>query len=1162
MSLPEEPKTIEGTYVDIRLGITRRSFLEKTTKTTLLLSAGPAFFMEDMKLPASPANRESDLESGFVNPPHSAKPWAGWAWLNGNISREGITADLEAMKTAGLCGAWLQTDESAKRGPIRFMTSEWRELFHHAVTEAARLGLAIDMATNDGYDCGGPWITPDHAMQKLVWTETQVQGPRELSMSLPQASANLNYYRDIAVIAYRIPTDEEDISDAVACKVEVSRGNPAFILHEYERPLTARGITVVAWPPYKGSSDSLQWELQVSDDGSTFRTIVRFELEGYVPKTFPIEEVRARYFRLLAPFGDALKNPDLPPAFLHGYDQAGFRLFRSARLRLWEQKAGFINAVSIDGQDGPPAPVKETRLEDVIDITSHMKDGGGLDWNVPEGNWWLLRIGHTPTGKLIGSATQEGKGLVVDTLSRVGVESNFQGMMQKLLEDSKPFVGKALRYFHLDSWEAGEQNWTREMRQEFQRRRGYDMTPYLPVMTGGRIIESAQKSERFLWDLRRTIADLIAENYWGRLTEFCHAHGLRFTGQTANSYTQFMCDPLLSSSKVDVPMCEFWFTEQAEELWPECKLVPSAAHAYGKKIIAAEAFTSLTGGSGGYSGAGQWREHPFSLKSLGDKAYCSGINRFFLSHYTHQPDLNAKPGLMMVGQDVDSSVAGQNVTPTGMITGTNFDRTQTWWVPGSAWIRYLTRCQYLLQEGTYVADLCVLLEEGAPSTLKRPKTLPLGYEFDCINLEVLQQAKVTKDRALTLSSGTSYRLLVLPESSRMTPVLARRVKELVKAGAVVVGPKPSASPSLSGYPRCDDEVRRIADELWDSGEVLQMPIPKVLSMLDLKPDLEFKGKVGDEDLRFIHRRCNDYEIYFISNQKSRFEEIECTFRVSGKVPELWDPNSGRIVESAVYEGRDGRLLLPLRMDPYGSIFVVFRKPAAAEPIVSVTKNGVPFPQFINGLGDAFQGVELTVVDEEKIALTTTQPGNYEFTSQAGKKIKTQVPQMPVLDLNGSWEVNFPAKWGAPEKIVLSKLISWTEHSDEGVRHFSGTATYVKDFEIPEDVIREDLTLYLDLGKVEIIAEILCNGKNVGIQWKPPFRVDISDAAQSGKNRLEVKVTNLWPNRLIGDQKLPEGKRFTQTDWNPYTSESLLLRSGLLGPVQVHVASMTHLHLHD
>jgi len=1144
--------------------LTRRAFLQAASEVSLLLGGGlvPIFCRGEAGAAFIPVETSSfDIQTGFINPPDASKPYAYWLWLNGNISREGVTADLEAMKAAGLGGAWLQTDESAARGPIRFMTAEWQELFRHTVAEAKRLDLRINMATNDGYDCGGPWVTPDHAMQKMVWTETHVLGPQKFSAVLPQPPATLDYYRDIAVIACRTSADGKNWGHEVMPKIALSLDDPAFILHEYAIPLTARAITVVAWPPIDGSPSTVQWELQVSDDGQNFRTVIHFDLGGYVPKTLPIEAVRARYFRLLAPSAMDLRDPpDALPTTRHGYDRAGFRLFSETRMSLWEQKAGFINAPSIDRQELPTHRVDGILRRDILDLTSLMDQSGRLDWQVPEGGWTLFRIGHTPTGKMVGSATQEGMGLVVDTLSRKGVETNFPAMMGKLLNDSRSLVGHSLRSFHLDSWEAEAQNWTAGFREEFRRRRGYDMTPYLPVMAGGRIVQSYDISERFLWDVRRTIADLIAEKYWGRLTELCHEQGVQFTAQASNSYTQFMCDPLLFQSKSDLPMCEFWITEHPEELWPECKLVPSAAHIYGKVVVAAEAFTAITSdeADGGYAGAGQWREHPFLLKRLGDRAYCRGINCFFLSHYAHQPDLNARPGMLMVGQSNDRSEAGQNVTPKGWITGTNFDRTQTWWGPGSAWTRYLARCQYLLQAGTYVADLCLLMDEGAPSVLVRPETLPPGYEFDCINLDSLSKASAADGRIL-LPSGMSYRLLVLPASRQMTPELLRCLKELITAGATVVGPMPIASPSLSNYPSCDEEVTRIADELWSQEKVLQKSISEVLEKLSLKPDFEFAGATKDAELQFIHRRTADAQIYFISNQKERFEELECTFRVNGRIPELWDPDSGRMVASAVYEQRDGRTKLPLRFDPYGSVFVLFRKPAG-DGVVSMMRDSIPFPLYLNGLGDQFQGAEIIAVDDDSLMFITARRGLFVLRSFSGKEVSVQVPSMPVVNITGPWQVLFPPNWGAPDKITLDKLISWTKHSNDGVKYFSGTATYITEFEGSAEALRKDRESYLDLGKVAVMAEIILNGKSLGVQWKPPFRVAISDAMRFGKNRLEVKVTNLWPNRLIGDQNVSERQRVTRTNFDPYTRNSTLLESGLLGPVQVQMASKVSLRL--
>jgi hypothetical protein len=1083
------------------------------------------------------------MESAFATPPDSAKPWVYWFWLNGNLSREGATADLEAMKQAGIAGVLIMSiGGGADPGPIRFLTPEWRDLVKHVMAEADRLGLVVDMNNDDGWDCGGPWIKPEDAMQKMVWSEHRLRGPRSFSGALPQPEIKLGFYRDAAVLAFPTPAGEAAGSALAGAKRTASQGE--YVQLEFPQPFTAHALVVTS---EERKIPMPQCELQVSDDGARFRSVCRFEtgwetvLAAYNSITVAISETTARYYRLLAPG----INPKNKAALRFGFDPLG-----AARLHFWEMKAGFINQREHGGgaylflERNRPALASGAAIprSGVIDLTGRMDPSGRLQWQVPEGDWTVLRIGHTATGALNGFATPEGSGLDCDKLARAGVEAHVRGMMTTVLEDSKALVGKSLKYFHNDSWESGCQNWTPALREEFKKRRGYDLLPYLPVMAGGRVVDSPEVAERFLWDLRRTLADLMAENYWGHFGKLCHDRGLIYSVESAGRQ-QFLYDPINLLSKGDVPMGEFW----SNELWtrPDCKLASSTAHGYGKRVVGAEAYTTGLGPNA------QWQAHPFSLKAQGDHAFCVGVNHFVFHRYLHQMYKDRKPGV------------------TWAHIGINLERTQTWWRQGAAWMSYLARCQNMLQRGVAVCDLAYFTGEGVPNAMIRrngkdgapparvdgstftelslrrhealPPAPPFGYDFDGCNTELIMRMSV-RDGKLVLPGGAVYRALVLPAGRTMTPALLAKLKELVQAGATVVGEKPSASPSLTDYPACDEQVRRLAGEVWDDGPgsrkaVAGKPLSAVLEGLGVPPDFAYQGTDG-ADLDFVHRRDGATEIYFVANRRDRAEDAECTFRVSGKAPELWRPDTGEIARLAAYVQKDGRTTVPLHLDPYGSVFVVFRGRSSASPVVSVKRDGRPLH------------VAVTAAPRGKVRLDAWEAGAYELATASGKVLRTSVAAPAARTVSGPWEVRFPAGWGAPGKIVLDDLMSWSKHPEDGVRYFSGTATYARELEIPAELIGGDRLLHLDLGKVMVIAEVSVNGKDLGVLWKPPFRVSLAGAVRAGRNVLEVKVTNLWPNRMIGDQFLPEGKRYTWTTWTPYTKQSPLLESGLLGPVKI------------
>jgi len=1073
---------------------------------------------------AAVAGYSQDMEAGFQSPPDAARPWGYWFWMNGNITREGITADLEAMKRVGIGGTLIMSVSTGiPPGKVDFMSREWRELFTHAVREADRLGLQIIMNNDDGWTgSGGPWNRVEHSMQVLTSSETQVKGPKTFDGVLPRPPAKLDYYRDIAVLAIPAPA--------------------------------------------------------TGDSGPAARI-----------ENLPAKTAATRADRIRTAIADA-------------------------------------NVSSV-----PP--------EKIVNLTSKLSPDGRLRWNAPEGDWTLVRLGHTTNGRVNHPCSPQGVGLECDKLSKEALDAHFAGLLAKLIADVGPLAGKSLMGTHVDSWEVGSQNWTPKLREEFTARRGYDPTPYLAALVG-RAVGSLEISERFLWDFRKTLADMMADNYFGHLCQLAARHGMIMS---VEAYDNGNFDNLQAASRTDVPMAEFWVG------WPgrqeTAKWASSAGHVAGRKIVAAESFTAFAAND-------KWQNHPYKLKALGDLMFADGVNRFVFHRYAMQPWMDRRPGM------------------TFGPWGTCIDRTQTWFEPGRAWFKYLARCQYLLQQGDFVADLCFFQGEAAPNHAPtrrelRP-SLPSGYDYDGCNDEAILRMTVDCGR-IALPSGMRYRVLVLPESRTMTPRLLGKVRELVAAGAHVVGPKPEKSPSLADYPKCDEEVRRLADELWgDTSKPGEKATGKgrvywgcsleaVLSSLDIPPDVQVQHE-PDRSIPWIHRRVDGAEVYFLSNQEDYPKQLDVTFRLAGMLPELWDADTGRIEPAGVWRPtRDGRTAVFLRLEPRGSVFVVFRKPAGQlDPLVAVSLDGqsliepstpaqIVIHKATYGVlddpkrtldvtkhvadraskgqravkvwstlgGDPAPGVrktlrveysldgtkliaigkdgdelrlragsapelppaEITIVDARPVLVASTG-GRYEVQTASGKTLVRDVPPVPApITLAGPWKLGFPSGWGAPESVMLDRLISWTEHADEGVKYFSGTATYRKTFELPADRLLSGQKLFLDLGRVAVIAEVNLNGRDLGILWKLPRRVEITGGARPGVNKLEVRVTNLWPNRLIGDEKkppylkwnknggpaewpdwvaeggpVPKTGRYTFTTWHQYEKDSPLLESGLLGPV--------------
>lgn len=1149
----------------------------------------------------------ADLARSFQAPPRAAQPWVYWFPLDGNITSNGITADLEAMARVGIGGVlYMETEQGTPKGPADFGGPLWRSLFSHACNEAARLGIEVNMNNDAGWcGSGGPWITPELSMQHVTWSTTDVEGPKRFEGTLPRPDAVRDYYRDIVVLAYPTPP------------------NPARIA----------GIRAKAsFVPARGSF----------------------------------------------------------PARAHWPGLAAERVVPRSK---------------------------------ITDISTSMGTDGNLAWDIPDGKWTILRIGHTTTGKENHPAPMGGRGLECDKLSKDAARVMFDGLMSKLVSDVGPLAGKTLVSTHIDSWEVGSQNWTPRLREEFLARRGYDMLPFIVAMTGA-VVDSLEISERFLWDLRQTISELLLENYAGAFQEMARAHGLRLS---IEAYTTCPTDEMAYAGRCDEPMGEFWSWNHGGPgrygAAFSCTAMSSAAHIYGQPVVGAEAFTAANDE--------RWLGHPGNIKDLGDWAFCEGINRFVFHRYALQPwtDPDRAPGISM--------------GPWGL----HYERTQTWWEYSRPWHEYLARCQYLLQQGQFVADICLLGPEGSPQTLegqrafrsKEPgrETYPLerpGHNFDTCPPEALLKHASVRDGRVVFECGASYRILALPRVETMTPALLRKIKALVEGGATIVGGRPSKSPSLSSFPQCDDDVRGMATAIWgdapapaaltqrtvgkgrifhggpfafslptlnpeggglaeaqwiwrnegkprssfppakryfrrifaldsdaiadarlnmtadnsfecyvngrqimtgnhfqnaysadvtrdlkagenliavmadntttspnpagliaalhvrmkdgkalviqtdaswlasDTGDAgwATAPTPpgswapaleqgkagvkpwgeindsttdddlfpdiglvaNILERSGVPPDFSARTRSGQPNLRFAHKRTGDTDIYFVANRDTRPEQAIATFRVTDRIPELWDPCSGNIGHPTSWWEENGLTHVPLSLDEAGSLFVVFRKPVS--PDKARPRSDIPNPQ-----------------------------------------------SQTLVEIPGPWRVAFDSKWGGPkDPVTFETLQDWAAHSDDSIRFYSGTATYSTVFNLPEKRNDGDSRrrTYLDLGRVEVIAAVKLNGHDLGILWKPPFRVDVDAALKPGANSLEIRAVNLWVNRQIGDERLPEdsdrtekgtltswpawlaeGKpspagRLAFTSWRLWKKDDALRPSGLIGPVSLKTTS--------
>ena len=979
-----------------------------------------------------PQGKADELPARFAAPPDTSKPHTWWHWMNGHVTKEAITRDLEDMKRIGLGGFTLwNTQEGTPPGPVEYASEEWWALLGHTMNEAERLGLEMGMFNGAGWSStGAAFVTPDKAMQEVAWTEADARGPGKVTMKLAVPKAALGIERDM-------------------------KKDPVINRRYYMPRETVEGY---------------------------FRDIV------------------------------VLAVPAIPEGQ------------KPWQIKDWRNKAGFGKMAHRFEPDDRKAPADQVIAPDqILDISRFMNAAGELEWEAPAGNWTILRMGYQPTGRNNHPASHGGRGLEIDKMSAEAVDFYWENFLDRVVKTAGKRIPDTFKTISLDSYEVGHQNWNKDFAQSFIEAKGYDLRKFLPVVTG-RVVGSVEFTERVLWDYRKVIGDLIARNYFGRMAERCHAAGLKFANEPYGSYGN--TNDFTVAGTVDIPTCEWWAYHASQLGRPaEAKLAASAAHTYGRKMVDSEAFTGTA--------ERIFESFPGGIKAQGDYFMTLGVNRFSFHTWAHDP-YGIPPGL-------------------GLGTyGSRFDNRNTWWPFARPWHDYLSRCSLLLQQGEFVGDILYFAGEEAPLNaegLRRDKILPglpRGFDYTFANTEVLHQLECENGQLKT-RNGSSFRVLVLPDAPWMSMEVLEKTAALLARGAVVVGPKPT---SLPGKPKPGEieEFQALVKTVWgecDGKTVLShevgkgalhwgLPIAQVLARHGIQPDFSFthltaKPAAGPlypgTDIEFIHRRSGTDEIYFLSNQNPYATTVTANFRVSGKVPELWMPDSGKTHQLTAAKTTNGSTEVPLRFGPGEAYFVVFREVS-----------------------------------------TATEPPPWSRKERS------------IANLGQNWSVEFPDRM----TVEMPELVSWTELDDDTLKHHSGIATYRKTFTF--NLQGQESRFILDLGDVEVIARVKVNGEDCGIAWKTPYQVDVTNALKAGENTIEVTVANLWVNRIIGDQRFPEDvewttetgstaaglglaripewvksggarpetrrKTFHAWKWPHLNANRPLLPSGLLGPVRL------------
>ncbi len=1044
------------------------------------------------------------LQSDFIAPTAANTVWCYWYWINDDISKAGITKDLEAMKKAGIGGALIgNINPAQKDGKVPMLSEEWWSHMVHAVVEGKRIGVDIGVFNCPGWSqSGGPWVDSTKAMRYLTFSETAIEGGTPITVQLNKPK---EAFQDTHTLAFRtsktaqrnthrIPTivraNWDDVEVDLLTDGDMDNDtsftpktkNPLVITFDVAEAIEAQSISLVPSKPFKcdvmvsAVVDGKEVEIQrFTFDRFRMSANVGPIKNGAYAKAFP--KVKASQFKLTCTNFRTHRNA--------GYGFAEITLSEAVVLDEYvEKQLGKMHTTPkpdwdtyiFNMQEELSVNAPRIHPNEVIDISDKIDSKGNLNWDAPKGDWTVMRFGMSPTGTKNAPAAPQGVGYEIDKMNAEWVQYHFDNFVGELLKRIPEESRSAFKYVVADSYEMGSQNWTDHYEEKFKEKFGYDPVKYLPVLSG-RIVGSVEASERFLWDLRRAIADDIAYEYVGALRKASNKHNLQ-TWLENYGHWGFPGEFMMYGGQSDLISGEFWNEGTLGNI--ECKASSSTAHTYGKPITSAEAFTSSRKA---------YLRHPEMLKKRGDWALTEGINHFVLHLYIQQPDDNRKPGM-------------------NAWFGTEFNRHNTWFGQSNTYFDYLRRCQHLLQQGKYVADVCYFIGEDAPiMTGGRTPEIPKGYSYDYINAEVILDRLTVKDGRFVLPDGMSYKVMVLPPFKTMRPKVLKKIAQLVQQGGVILGPKSEKSPSLENYPHCDNEVKNMANTMWHGnyvdgkmavsygkGKVWDgYQLADVFEALDLAKDVAVSD---DAPVLWTHRATPETDIYFMTNQSDDKLNIAPVFRVDKNLkPQLWDAVSGEIRALPEFEVTATGIKVPLEFQGSQSWFILFGK---GRP----TKNSANFPTF-----------------------------------------KT------LLTLDKDFRVDFQNKdIGPKETVIFRELNDWITSNNEQIKYYSGTAVYSKTFAV--DTLPKNQEVYLNLGKVSVMAKVKLNGNDVGGVWMAPYRLNITEAIQKGENTLEIEVVNLWRNQLIKDKKRAENEKYTWLVTDDITPNSSLQPSGLLGPVVI------------
>lgn len=1051
-------------------------------------------------------------EAGFVTPPSSVQTGTYWYWIEGNISKEGVEKDLEAMKAAGINRAFVANIGGAGTGDpnsqykVEFMSDEWWNITRAALKKATELGIDIGMFNSPGWSqSGGPWIKAGQTMRYLNSSRTVVKGPGLVTVKLPQPA---DEFQDVKVVAFPNPTPAGTVLTTANASITAvpSMGdltaltdgdnstdvrfatNGEYIIEINPQDwFTARSIVVRPAP----ASINTDVELQAMDADGRYQTVSRFNInrtrdwkkvgfDPYADVAMSFDPVKSDSYRVVfrsvgAGAGIAELALSSVPRVERYKEKSLAKLFQS-EVPAWDEYLW---------REQPQADDRSMAVQpgQVIDLSDNMTADGTLTWDVPEGEWTVLRTGMTPTGVVNEPACPDATGYEVDKLSRKHAEEHFDAYIGEILRRIPADERKSFKLLVQDSYEVGGQNFTDDMIPVFKERYGYDPVPYLPVLSGV-VVGSQHDSDAFLWDLRRLVADKISYDYVGGSREVAHKHGLT-TWLENYGHWGFPGEFLQYGGQADEVGGEFWADPPLGDI--ENRLATSCAHIYGKRLTSSETSTSA---------GPSFVRTPSSLKQRMDRFFTYGVNNTVLHLYISQPSEDRLPG-------------------SNAWFGTEFNRNNTWFKHMDLYTQYIKRCNYMMRQGWYQADVAYFIGEDAPRMVGIMEPwIPAGYQFEHMNAEVIMRDMTVKDGMLTLPHGVHFKVLVLPRRLKtMRPELLEKIERLILDGAIVMGPAPERSPSLQNQPEADRRVKEMAARIWgdvDGVNVKQRRYGKgmICDGLDFETLFAQLGYVPDckvpdgMNVYQGHQKDGDTDIYILSNQDNRALTMDVAFRVTGKQPELWDPVTGVIRKLPAFRQEEKTTVVPMRLDKNECVFVVFRE--KGEPSATTLEANYPAP------------------------------------------LRTQ-------EATGEWDVTFESAFKTPSPVRMATLDNLSDNANDSIRYFSGTATYTTTVNLDRAGRGEHMFMAFD--NVGTMAKVYINGKYAGGVWTAPYRLDVTDFVKNGRNDVKVEVVNTWVNRIVGDMNLPESERETYLFVNHLNAKTSLPPSGIIGKVKFETVKL-------